>query len=308
MKRDSRGNQVLLLLLVLTSVALIVFDDERAERSPFHGVRTLAAGAFGPVESAVGGAANGIRDAAARLSSQRDDGVVAGRLAEENAELRHQVRTSELARQRAMQLDKLLRVAAAGQYRTVPAEVVAVAPAQSLSRTVTIDAGSRDGITPDMTVINGDGLVGRVRTVAPWNATVLLAIDPASAVGVRLEHSMEIGIATGRSSGEAPGLSLQLLDGQASVAPGNRVVTFGSRGNRPYVPGVPVGVVAAAGRTPGTLTRLATITPYVDFTALGVVGVVVEPPRRNPRDAVLPPRRDAASPSGSPSASGTGKR
>jgi rod shape-determining protein MreC len=43
-------------------------------------------------------------------------------------------------------------------------------------------------------------------------------------------------------------------------------------------------------QTPGALTRTATVTPYVSFTALDLVGVVVEPPRKNPRDAVLPPR------------------
>ena len=41
--------------------------------------------------------------------------------------------------------------------------------------------------------------------------------------------------------------------------------------------------------TPGSQTRTATIATYVDFTALDLVGVVVEPPRRDPRDAVLPP-------------------
>ena len=46
-----------------------------------------------------------------------------------------------------------------------------------------------------MTVLNGDGLVGRVTTVGPSTATVLLAIDPDSTVGTRLEESMELGFA-----------------------------------------------------------------------------------------------------------------
>ena len=40
---------------------------------------------------------------------------------------------------------------------------------------------------------------------------------------------------------------------------------------------------------PGSQTRAAVVGPYVDFTALDLVGVVVEPPRTDPRDAVLPP-------------------
>jgi len=67
------------------------------------------------------------------------------------------------------------------------------------------------------------------------------------------------------------------------------MVTFGSQGDTPYVPGVPVGEVVRVEGTPGSQTRTAVVAPYVDFTALDLVGIVVEPPRKDPRDAVLPP-------------------
>ena len=85
----------------------------------------------------------------------------------------------------------------------LPAQVIAIGSAQTFSWTVTIDAGSSDGIRPDMTVINGDGLVGRVKTVGPTTSTVLLAVDPESSVGVRLEGSMEVGFTTGQGIGRA---------------------------------------------------------------------------------------------------------
>ncbi len=95
-------------------------------------------------------------------------------LERENAELRAQLRTSELARNRAAELDALLRVAGAGQYRTVPAQVIAVGPAQGFASTATIDAGEIDGLRPEMTVLNGDGLVGRVKSVTRTTALVVL--------------------------------------------------------------------------------------------------------------------------------------
>jgi rod shape-determining protein MreC len=222
----------------------------------------------------------------------------AAELSEKNRELRRALRTSELARNRAAELDDLLRTAGAGRYRVVPAQVIAIGAAQSFSWTVTIDAGRSDGIRPDMTVINGDGLVGRVKTVGPVTATVLLIIDPTSAVGVRMEKSMEVGISSGQGKGNHGALSLQLLDGQSSVAAGDRLVTFGSRSALPYVPGVPVGEVSGVERSLGTLTRTATVRPFVDFSSLDLVAVVVEPPRKNPRDAVLPtrPRTPAPAP------------
>jgi rod shape-determining protein MreC len=133
-------------------------------------------------------------------------------------------------------------------------------------------------------------LVGRVKTSGPTTSTVLLAIDPESSVGVRLEGSMEVGFTTGQGVRDRGELDLRLLDGQSTVSAGDRLVSFGSQGDRPYVPGVPVGDVVSVQGTPGSQTRTASVRPYVDFTSLDLVGVVVEPPRTDPRDAVLPPR------------------
>jgi rod shape-determining protein MreC len=141
-----------------------------------------------------------------------------------------------------------------------------------------------------MTVLDGDGLVGRVKTVGPSTSTVLLAVDPESSIGVRLEGSMEVGFTTGQGVRNRGDLDLRLLDGQSSVAPGDRLVTFGSQGDTPYVPGVPVGRVVTVSGSPGSQTRTAVVSPYVDFTSLDLVGVVVEPPRKDPRDSVLPPK------------------
>lgn len=295
MNRDTRRTRVLLALLLLTSISLITIDYRGGEHSPLDRVRSFAAAVFGPVEQVAAAIADPVSGAVDRVSRLGDGTADAERLQKENKALRGQLRTSGLARKRAAELDGLLRLAGAGRYKVVPAQVIAIGAAQTFSWTVTIDAGSRDGIGTDMTVVNGDGLVGRVKTVGPTTATVLLAIDPESSVGVRLEASMEVGFTTGQGAANHGDLDLRLLDSQSTVSTGDRLVSFGSQGDRPYVPGVPVGRVVSVRGTPGSQTRKATVRPYVDFTALDLVGVVVEPPRTDPRDAVLPPR-PAASP------------
>ena len=92
----------------------------------------------------------------------------------------------------------MLKTAGAGQYGIKGAEVIAIGAAQGFSWTVTIDVGTNDGIKRDMTVLNGDGLVGRVTTVGPDTATVLLANDPDFTVGTRMEKTDELGFATGQ--------------------------------------------------------------------------------------------------------------
>lgn len=285
---------MLLALLLVTSVSLITIDYRGGDRSPLDGLRSLAAAVFGPVEQVAAAIAGPVSDAVDSVSRLGEGSDEVDRLRRENEELTRRLRTSKLDRNRAAELDELLRLAGAGRYRVVPAQVIAIGSAQSFSWTVTIDAGTGDGIHPDMTVLNGDGLVGRVKTAGPSTATVLLAVDPDSSVGVRLEGSMEVGFTTGQGIGDGGALDLRLLDGQSTVVRGDRLVTFGSQGDTPYVPGVPVGVVRSVQGTPGSQTRTAVVDPYVDFTALDLVGVVVEPPRKDPRDAVLPPRPTAS--------------
>ncbi|MEP6760105.1 MAG: rod shape-determining protein MreC [Sporichthyaceae bacterium] len=290
MNRDTRRTRTLLLLLLLTSITLIAVDHRGGDQSPLRGLRSFAATVFGPVEKAASSIAGPVSHAVDGVGSLGQGKDQAAELGKENEDLRRQLRSSELARNRAAELDELLRLAGAGQYGVVPAQVIAIGAAQTFSWTVTIDAGRADGIRPDMTVINGDGLVGRVKTVGPVTATVLLIIDPESSVGIRLEKSMEVGIASGEGGDHDGELALQLLDAQSTVVRGDRLVSFGSHGASPYVPGVPVGEVVQVGRSLGTLTRTAIVRPYVDFTTLDLVAVVVAPPRKNPRDAVLPPR------------------
>lgn len=286
MRRDSRRTRLILVLLLLTAFTLLTLDYKQGPGSPLSGVRTAASAVFGPVEQAAAALVRPVAGLVGRVGSLGSQQDKIDSLQAEVERLRSQDRTSELARTRAAQLDALLRVAGAGRYKTVPAQVIAVGAAQDFSWTVTIDAGSKDGITPDMTVVNGDGLVGRTVHVGPWTSTVLLATDPEFSAGVRLESSADIGYVTG--GGRSP-MTMHLLNSQAHLAKGMRLVTQGSLGNRPFVPGVPVGEIAKVTATPGSATKTATVTPYVDYSQLDVVGVVVQPPRTNPRDAVLPP-------------------
>jgi rod shape-determining protein MreC len=57
---------------------------------------------------------------------------------------------------------------------------------------------------------------------------------------------------------------------------------------------VPIGTVDRVERTPGSLTRTAFLRPFVHFSRLDVVGVVVAPPNNDPHDSILPPRPTVA--------------
>ncbi|MFD7706677.1 rod shape-determining protein MreC [Streptomyces sp. NPDC059786] len=283
--RDTRESRLLLVLLIAIAFALITVDIRGGEDSPVDGARQGAAAVFGPIENGVSSAVDPVGNAiaAVRDSGDRHDRVA--ELEKANAELKAKLGSDARNNSRLKQLDKMLKTAGAGQYGIKGAQVIAIGAAQGFSWTVTIDAGADDGIERDMTVLNGDGLVGRVTTVGPSTATVLLANDPDFTVGTRMESTDELGFAAGQ--GDRP-LRVQLLNGKADVKKGDRLVTFGSQGDKPFVPGVPVGTVSRVDPSGGDLTRTVYVKPFVSFTKLDVVGVVVQAPRKDPRDEVLP--------------------
>ncbi|MEW1724015.1 rod shape-determining protein MreC [Streptomyces sp. NPDC093109] len=285
--RDTRESRLLLVLLIAIAFALITVDIRGGQDSPVDGARQAAATVLGPVENGVAAAVNPVGNAigAVRDSGSRHNRIAA--LQKENTELKQRLGSDDRNRSRVRELDKMLKQAGAGQYGIKGAQVIAIGAAQGFSWTITIDMGRDDGITRDMTVINGDGLVGRVTTVGPNTSTVLLANDPGFTVGTRMEGNDELGFATGQ--GDRP-LSVQLLNGKAKIKKGDRLVTFGSSKDRPFVPGVPVGEVVRVDPSGGDLTRTLSVRPFVGYTKLDIVGVVVEAPRQDPRDTVLPPK------------------
>jgi len=133
----------------------------------------------------------------------------------------------------------------------------------------------------------------------------VLANDASSVVGVQMAGGGEIGevTGTGKSQSGSGLLRLSLFDANVVLAPGQQVVTYASIGDQPEVPGVPVGTVVSVSGSAGALTQTAVVRPFVNFTALGVLGVVVQVPRHNPRSSILPRPAPTVTVTATPSAS-----
>ncbi len=234
-------------MLVLLSVTLIAVDHRLGP------LRSAVGTALGPVQRALGGA----------VGSD-------SRLRRDNERLRQELSAERLDAARAGELRRLHLLAGG---RVIAGRVVALSGPAGGESAATIGVGTRDGVGPGMTVVDGDGLVGRVLRALPATSVVLLAVDPASSVGARLAGSGQLGLC--RGAGRRP-LRLTLLDARARVDPGDRVLT-GPSGATTFAPGVPIGRVRAVSRSTDGLVRTAEVDPYVDFTALDLVGVVIPP-------------------------------
>jgi rod shape-determining protein MreC len=300
-RRPSRRQRTALIVLLLLAAAFITLDYRG---TAFGGLRSGAETVFGPVQrglASVFGPVGRFLGGIPHLGSNRSD---IDALRRENDDLRRQLAEQALDRSRSEQLYRLQLLSGLGGYRVLPARVVSLGPSLGFEWTVTIDAGSADGVRPDMTVVAGTGLAGRVKQVGRTTSLVVLAADPGTKVGARVAGSGELGLAAGNGTGP---MGLTLLNPNAQVHPGDRLVT-GPFGESTYVAGVPIGeIVSVGGDTGGAGPRTATVRGYVNPSRLDVVGVVLVGPRTDPRDAVLPAvLPPPPSPTGTPTPPTTG--
>jgi rod shape-determining protein MreC len=283
-ERPSRG---IFVLLLLASCTLITLDVRGGDDSPVDPLRAAAGEVFGPAQGVAATVVRPFHAVPELFTTTTTLRADVERLEAENAALVGRLATTAVDRNRAAELDGLLRSATDTGYALVPARVIGMGPAQSFSRTVTIDAGTTAGVTADMTVLNNQGLVGRVLRADRTTATVLLVVDRDSVVGGRLGSNMEVGFLRGRGGiGDKGRLDLDLVDNAVSPTEHDVVVTWGSESGAPYVAGVPVGRVVSVFSSPRQLSKHAVIDPFVDFSSLDLVGVVVRGDTKSDR-AVL---------------------
>lgn len=274
--QQHRPSPGLLVALVLACLTLMTLDSTGGSHSPIDPARRAVGEIFGPAEVTTAAA---VRPFTAvphwfRTRDHMQQDLLD--LQAENSKLKSQVATQDYDRNRLEEYDGLTAAAENLGYSLVPARVVGLGSSQSFSRTVTIDAGSDAGVHPDLTVINNDGLVGRVLRVTRSTATVLLIVDSDSVVGGRVGRSMDVGFLHGRGVLGSDGrLDLELVDQHAVPAKDDTVVTWGSEAGGPYVSGVPIGRVTSVYSSLRETAQRAVIDPFVDFGALDLVGVVV---------------------------------
>lgn len=183
------------------------------------------------------------------------------------------------------QLKAVLDLAGRGGYKVVAAKVINRGSSASFKQTITLDVGSADGISRNMTVISDGGLVGVVKSVSSHSSIVLLMSDPTFKIGVRIAGTQSIGVISGQGGNK---YLLQLLDATGEIKVGDTLVARGSDGGRPFVPGVPVGVVTQVQSNTSSITQNADVEGISNLDRVGIVAVVVMAPKADPRDALIP--------------------
>jgi len=282
-------SRLLLVLLLVSSLFLITLDLRGVNLA--GSIRSGVSTVISPVEnlfsrllSPVGSLASDVRNFGqskkkiAELSKQVDE-LKAKQIIDEDT-------VGQLN-----QLKNVLDLAGRGGYKVVSARVINRGSTESFKETLTIDVGSSDGISRNMTVISESGLVGVIKSVGSNSSIVLLMSDPTFKIGVRIAGTQSIGVVSGQGGST---YLLQLLDATGEIKVGDTLVARGSQDGRPFVPGVPVGTVTTVQSNASSITKNADVASMTNLEKLSIVAVVITPPTGDPRDSLVPKPRPTA--------------
>ena len=287
-QRGSSRGRLLLVSLLVSSLFLITLDLRGV--SVVSGLRNFTQTLLSPVQSFTTTLFRPIGNFVSDVANLGRTRSQINSLKNENEKLKSELIAAHDAEGKYTQIKNVLDLAAKAQWKVVTARVIAHGGTSTFSQTITIDAGSKSGITRDMSVVAGAGLVGVVKNVTSNSAVVLLMSDPSFRLGVRIAGSQVMGVLSGTGS---KSYALQLLDATEDVNLGDQLIARGSDGDKPFVPGVPVGTVTWVDNATGQLTKHANVEGFVKLTSIGVVSVILSTSGVDPRDSLIPPKPKA---------------
>jgi rod shape-determining protein MreC len=285
---SSGGNRsrLLLVLLLVSSLFLITLDLRGVNLA--SGIRSGVSTVISPVENLFSKLFSPVGDFA---SDVRNFGQSKKQIAELNKQI-ELLKTKEILDKDTLgqlsQLKNVLDLAGRGGYKVVAARVINRGSTATFKETITIDVGTQSGITKNMTVISESGLVGVVKSVTSNSSIVLLMSDPTFKVGVRIAGTQSIGVVSGQGGSS---YLLQLLDATGEIKVGDALVARGSAGDKPFVPGVPVGLVVSVNSNASSITQNADVESSANLEKISVVAVVTSAAKGDPRDSLVPKPR-----------------
>jgi rod shape-determining protein MreC len=278
--RQVRRRRAVLLALVVCCLALLTAYFGESSGGPLKSVQTGAMEVVAPVQEGANRALKPVRDLFGWFGDTLDAKDQRDQLEAERDSLRQEVARLQVMQNENNELRDLVdygRGSGIDAYDPVTARVYSRSNSSWYS-TIEINKGSSDGLRVNQPVINGKGLVGKVKTVSDGNAVVMLLSDSEFGVSALAAEADQPGsiLPVAGSPGD---LLLDLVPDAKEVRKGDRIVTAGTVSDRlpsPFPQGILIGTVKRV-EGEGELDRTIHVSPAADLRSLDFVQVLTKP-------------------------------
>ena len=271
--RAARRRGIVFIVLLVVTLLLMAFSSNPLVRDVQGGIGF----AFRPFQGALDGLAGGLASVGAAVAEVDRLRVDNASLREDNDRLTNEAALNDEIRRENEQLTALLQLRNGFDHETVAAEIIA-RESSEFRRAITIGKGSEDGIeVGDSVIAAGGALAGRVESVGPSAASVVLLTDPSSTVIGQLVSTAGTGQVKGQLGGV---LVMGEIDSAEQIDLGVEVVTAGIElggGVRSRYPkGLLIGQVVDVRRDANSVVQTAYLQPAANLDRLEVVLVITD--------------------------------
>ena len=183
------------------------------------------------------------------------------RLSSEVDNLKKRIVDLQEASHENKRLRELLAFKETSNREITPAQIIGW-DSSPWSKTILINKGAKEGLTPNAAVVSSSGLVGRIVELGPRVARVILITDPNSRVGAIIQRTREQGAVEGKG-----GLCrMKYISSEAEVKQGDMVISSGK--GEIYPKGLVIGKIVKTASSDDGLFQTAIIQPAVNFSKL----------------------------------------
>lgn len=268
-------------VLIFLSLALVTVYFRESDSGFLHSAQSTGSSVLKPFEVAADRVASPFEDAASWFGGLLHAKSENKKLRKQVDQLRAQAILNQSALRENAQLKQDLHYLQGPtfprDYRPVTARVIARPPVQ-FAQQIVVSAGMNDGISKHDAVVTAEGLVGEVTQVASNVARVSMLTDETSAVSALDIATNASGIA---ERGIAGSLRVDRVTKDQVVNRGDVLVTAGWRSgdlSSLYPRGIPVCLVTQVGQSDTDIYKQIQCDPFVDFSTLEAVIVLVRKP------------------------------
>jgi rod shape-determining protein MreC len=139
-------------------------------------------------------------------------------------------------------------------------------------KAVQIDKGRLDGLSNNLPVLTMDGLVGRISSVGPATATVVLIGDRDCKVAAEVVETHDTGVIGATDLADNSLVTLGFVNKNAKLMPGADVITSGQGGFFPA--GIPIGKIVDSRQVDSGLSSEARVKLSANLGSLDEVWVL----------------------------------
>ena len=269
MYRNKKGGIIGIIVTVVILILLVILTN--TENSNLSYIENVANKLVNPIQNGLTYVKNRIHGNSSFFTNINNLKKENEYLQNKNSQLEETLRELETIKAENQTLKEYLKLTQKyTAYKTVAADVIS-RDISNYSKTIVINAGTKDGIKENMTVIAAEGLVGYVISATDNTSKVQTIVDSSSNISSILGSSRDSIVCKGILE-QSNNLKAVYIPTDATIAQGDSVETSGLGGI--YPKGIYVGKISKVVNTTNLNDRYALVETAVNFNKLETVLVI----------------------------------